>query len=144
MTLRLADDCFTAHILHGLTVSSIFSLIDMSSWSVSDLFWRLCISRLHLLLKFLVSVLKLSPFVQNLHCLNVFDGCQFFSVVFVSTECVKIKLFTKTFILVLDNLQERVDLLTAQYFLVIHTGDGVEDGPHDLGVVHSAKMVTNV
>lgn len=143
MTLRLADDCFTTHVLHGLTVSSIFSLIDMSSWSVSDLFWRL-ICRLHLLLKFLVSVLELSPFVQNLHCLNVLNGCQFFSVVLVTTECVKINLFTKTFILVLDNLQERIDLLTAQYFLVIHTSDGVEDGPHDLRVVHSAKMVTNV
>ena len=35
-------------------------------------------------------------------------------------------------------------MLTIIDLFVIDTNDGMEDGPHDFGIVHSAQMIFNV
>ena len=47
-------------------------------------------------------------------------------------------------ILVLDELHDVDDLLTAKDFVIVHTGDGVEDCPHDLRIVDSSVMVSDI
>lgn len=93
----------------------------------------------HLLLLLLDSdVLEVSPLGQDLHCLDVLDGRQLVSVVFVSAERIKVYFLAKTFVLTFYDLQNVKDLLTVVHLLVINTHDRVEDCPHHLWVVNSS------
>jgi len=92
----------------------------------------------------LLLVLEVSPLGENLHSLDVFDGCQLFSVILVTAKSVQVELLTQALVLVLNLLQDVVDLFAVKYLLVVHTGDGVEDGPHDFWVVDSTKMISDV
>jgi len=92
LTLRLAETSVSAQV-HGVAVSiAILSLIDLSPWwSVLGLTWRQD-GLLHhdLVLILLILVLEISPLGQDLHSLDVFDGCQLFSVVLVATKCIQV------------------------------------------------------
>lgn len=145
--LRLGAIAITAHVQAGIASSStILCLIDRCSrWCILLLAWRQDRLLHHdLVLILLVLVLEVSPLGQDLHGLNVFDGGQLLPIIFVAAQRVEVDLLAEAFVLVLDNLQDVVDLLAVEDFLIVHTRDGVEDGPHYFGVVHSTKMITNV
>jgi hypothetical protein len=89
-------------------------------------------------------ILEVSPFLKNLHSLDVLDGSQLFSVVFVATKRVKVDLLTEVLVFVLDELHDVDYLLTAKDLVIVHTSDGVEDCPHDLRVVDSSVMVSDI
>jgi hypothetical protein len=76
--------------------------------------------------------------------LNILDCSQLISVVLVATEGVKVHLFAEAFVLSLDNLEDVGDLLTVVDLLVIDSYNRVENGPHDLRIVNSSKMITNI
>lgn len=143
--LRLAASV-TAHV-HGVAVSFAFlHLVDLGSrWGLLLLTWRQDRLLHHdLVLVLLVLVLEVSPLGQDLHGLDVLNGGQLLSIVLVAAQGVQVDLLAKSLVLVLHHLQDGVDLLAVQHLLVVHTCDGVEDGPHHLGVVHSAEVVTDV
>ena len=86
--------------------------------------FELLLQALYLLVLHLdLKVLEVSPLGQDLHGLDVLDGSELLSVVFVSAQGVKIYLLAKTLVLVLHDLQDGVDLLAVQDLLVIHTRD---------------------
>lgn len=89
-------------------------------------------------------VLEVSPFGENLHGLDVFNGSQLFSVIFITTESIKVELLAKSLVLMFNLLKNVVDLLTVEYLLVIHTSNRVEDGPHNFWVINSTEMISNV
>lgn len=97
-----------------------------------------------LFLAFASLVLEVAPLGQNLHGLDVFNGCQLLPIIFVAAKRIKIDLLSETLVLVLHDLQDEVDLLAVEYLLIVHACNRVEDGPHDLRVVHSAEMVANI
>lgn len=146
LALRLAVTSVSAQV-HGVAVSiAILCLVYLGPWwSILGLAWRQD-GLLHhdLVLIFLVLVLEISPLGQDLHCLDVFDGSQLFSIVLVAAKCVKIDLFAQALILVLDHFKDVVDLFAVKHLLVIHASNRVEDCPHDLRVVNSAKMISDI
>ena len=89
-------------------------------------------------------VLEVSPLGKDLHCLNVLDGCQLITVVFVATKRVQVDLLTEAFVLALHDLQDVQDLFTVVHFLVIDTYDRVENGPHYFWVVNSSEMIFDI
>lgn len=97
-----------------------------------------------LLTKLNLHVLEVSPLLQDLHGLDVLDCSQLLSVVLVTAKRVEVDLLAQVFVLVLHKLHDVDDLLTAKDLVIVHSSDGVEDGPHDLWVVDSAVVVSNV
>jgi len=89
-------------------------------------------------------VLEVSPLGQNFHGLDVFDGCQFISVVLVATQRVEVNLFTESFVLSLHDFEDVSDLVAMVNFFIINSNDRVENGPHHFGIVNSTQMVLNV
>ena len=132
--------------LVAIVLSSV-SLVNSSSWR-SIRIVLLLVGKYwlhhHLILLLLFLVFEVSPFCQNLHCLNIFDGSQLFSVIFVTTESIKVELLAQALILMFDWLENVVDLLAVQYLLIIHTSNGVENSPHDLRIVNSTKMISDI
>lgn len=125
MALWLAEAPVPAQV-HGVTVSiAVCDLVDLGPW------WRiLSLARredrlLHhdLVLILLVLILEISPFGQDLHGLDVFNGGQFFSVVLVTAERVQVYFLAKSFVFVLDYFQDVVDLLAVQHFLIVHSSN---------------------
>jgi hypothetical protein len=98
----------------------------------------------HLLLVLGFDDLEVSPLGQDLHSLDVLDGGKLLPVVLVTTERVKVDLLAQALVLGLDKLQDVDDLLTVQNLVVIHTSDRVENGPHNLWIVHSSEMISDV
>ena len=92
----------------------------------------------------LSDLLQLAPLLEDLLGLDIFNGGQLLSVELVATEAVKVHLLAKLLVLDADLLEDVGDLLTLQDGLVVHAGDGVEDGPHHLGVVDLAFVVSDV
>jgi hypothetical protein len=93
----------------------------------------------HLLLLLLdPDILEVPPLGQNLHRLDILDGCQLVPIVLIPTERVKIDLLPKAFIFPFHNLEYIQNLLTIVDFFVIDSYDGVENGPHNLRVINSA------
>lgn len=92
----------------------------------------------------LVLVFEVAPLGQDFHCLNVFNSSELFSVVLVATKSIEVDFFTKSFIFVLDNFKDVVNLLTIENLFVIHTSNRVENSPHDFWIIHSTKMITNI
>lgn len=120
--LRLALALVATHV-HCTTVSvrSILNFVDLCSWRG---FIILTVHRrlLHhnLVFVLLVLVLEVTPFCQDFHSLNILNSRQLFSIVFVATQCVQVNLFAETFVLVLHDFKDVIDLLTVEYFLIIH------------------------
>ena len=92
----------------------------------------------------LSDLLQLAPLLEDLFSLDIFNGGQLLSVELVAAEAVEVNLLAKFLVLDADLLQGVGDLLTLQDGLVVHAGDGVEDGPHHLGVVDLAFVVSDV
>lgn len=55
--------------------------------------------------------------------MDVLDGSQLLSVVFVSAERIEIDLLSEALVLVLDQLENIGDLLAVKDFVVVHAGD---------------------
>lgn len=130
-----------------MTISlAIFSLIDVGPRWNSFFLPGLHSGLLNgvVFLAFASLVLEVAPLCQNLHGLNVFNGCQLLPIIFVAAKRVKVQLLSETLVLILHDLQDEVDLLAVEHLLVVHACNRVEDGPHDLRVVHSAEVVANV
>lgn len=87
---------------------------------------------------------ELVPFLENLLGLNIFDGSQLLAIELVAAERVEIYLLAEAFEFEAELLQDVDDLLTAEHLLVVHTSDRVENGPHDLRVVHSALVISDI
>jgi len=130
-----------------MTISlSIFSLIDVGPWWSTFFLTRRQGRLLYgvLFLAFASLVLEVAPLGQDLHSLDVFNGCQLLPIIFVAAKRIKIELLSETLVLVLHDLEDEVDLLAVEHLLIVHACNRVEDGPHDFWVVHSTEMVTNV
>lgn len=90
-------------------------------------------------------VLVVSPFVENFHGLNVFDGCELVSVVLITTQRIQVNLFAKTcFVFSLDKLKNVNYLFAVVNFIIIDTNYRMEYGPHDFWIIHFTSMVANV
>lgn len=147
LALWLSKASVTAQV-HGVTVSiTILYLINLSSWrcSILSLAWgQDGLLHHHLVLILLVLILEISPFRQDLHSLNILNSRQFLPVIFIAAKCVKIDLLSQSLVLVLDYLKDIVDLFAIEHFLVVHSCNRVEYGPHNLRVVNSTKVVADI
>jgi hypothetical protein len=88
------------------------------------LFDRLPTSQLlhhHLLLLLDSDVFKVSPLGQDLHSLNVLDGCKFISKVLVATKRIKVDFLTETFVLSLNDFKDDINLLTIVNLFIINS-----------------------
>lgn len=125
LALRLTEAPVTAQV-HGVTVSiPILGLVNLGPWRrILSLPWRED-GLLHhdLVLILLVLILEISPFGQDLHGLDVFNGSQFFSVVLVAAERVQVYFLAKSLVFVLNYFQDVVDLLAVQHFLIVHSSN---------------------
>ena len=99
----------------------------------------------HLLLLLLDSdVFEVSPFSQDFHSLDVLDGSELVSIVFVSAKGVKVNFFAQTLVLFLYNFQNVNDLFAVVDLFIIDSNNRVENSPHNFRIVNSTKMVLDV
>lgn len=108
----------TAHVLDITTFHFLFVLLFYVIWGVHLLLEDLILKG-NLVLPLLVLVL--SPFVEDLHSLNVFDGCHFPPVILIAAEHIELNLLTKITILLLHGFKDNLDLLAFENLLVIHS-----------------------
>jgi hypothetical protein len=66
-------------------------------------------------------VLVLSPFVEDLHGLNVFDGCHFSPVILVTAKHIELNFLAKFTIFLLHSFKDNLDLLAFKNLLIIHS-----------------------
>jgi hypothetical protein len=85
-----------------------------------------------------------SPFGQDLHGLDVFDGSHLISIVLITTKYIKMDLLAETTILLLHRFKNNLNLLASENLLVIHTSDRMENGPHNFRIIDSSKMIADV
>lgn len=81
-------------------------------------------------------VLVRLPSVEDLDGLDVLDSCELLAVILVATELVEVDALAKTLVLHFDNLEDILDLLAIKNILIVHSGNGVEDSPHNLRVIN--------
>jgi hypothetical protein len=121
-----------------------------STWSIAN--WRHIrwLAAVHnailgvLLSPLLFDILEVPPLVQNLHRLNILDGSKLFPVVLVAAKRVKVDLLSEALVFIFDKLKNIGDLFTVQHFVIVHASNRVEDGPHDLRVIDSSMMISDV
>lgn len=98
----------------------------------------------HLLSPLLFDVLEVPPLVQNLHRLDILDGSKLLPVVLVAAKRVKVDLLSEALVFIFDKLKNIGDLFTVQHFVIVHASNRVEDGPHDLRVIDSSVVISDV
>jgi hypothetical protein len=110
----------TTHVLNITTFHFLFVLLLLFY-----IIWRV-----HLLLEDLILesnlvlpllVLVLSPFVEDLHGLNVFDGCHFSPVILVTAKHIELNFLAKFTIFLLHSFKDNLDLLAFKNLLIIHS-----------------------
>lgn len=144
--LRSALTSIAAHVHSvAIAVTSVLCLVNLSPgrWIIVLALHRRLLQH-DLVLVLFVLVLEVPPLGEDFHGLNVLDRSQLLPVVLVTAEGVEVDLLAETLVLVLDYLQNIVDLLTVKHFLVVHSRDRVENGPHYLRVVHPTVVVPDV
>lgn len=86
------------------------------------------------------------PVIQNLHGLDVLDGCIVVKLVFVSAKRIQSQFLVKVwaFVLLFYDFQDIFNLLTVLNIRIVHSRQRMEDSPHDFWVVNESGVVLNI